>query len=357
MRCARPLICAATASFLAVACPLSVSAASSPVTYTLSYAETAALLGFTEMNTLQIANGSLNFKQYITDESGSTTVRSCPFSWSANYTINGVPYIGIRVFGDRSTWLNNSGELDVSASLQFTLENLYSFTVNIGFLGADSAGDYVKSQAGFTYYASGVEQHVSQYVNKVVSAVNVDTGSSTDFATICRSEVFPSEATAPIYSFYYIKGSTPSVSASFYGVRNLTSTTEFDGVSYTGYTYVYFRCPRIKTDPDTMEIIAEKLDTITSAMTPSDSALSSASAAVSDAHDAAQSAQSALSGIDDFVGDHSFTVPSSPVYPTDGLRFLTILMDFWQQHELVVTVTISAMAFAAVSYVLYGKKL
>lgn len=355
MRCARPLICAATASFLAVACPLSVSAASSPVTYTLSYAETAALLGFTQMDTLQTAN--MSFRQDIPQLDGSTAIRYCPYSWQANYTINGNPYIGIRVYGDRSAWLSNTGQLDVVMFMKFTLDDLYSFTVDVGFLGADAAGDYTKSQAGFTYYTSGVETHVSKQVTKVSSAVNADTGSSTDFATICQTPLYPPGATAPIYDFYYINGGPTPVSASFYGVRNISATLEFDGVTYTGYTYVYFRCPTITTDSDTMDLIAEKLDTITSSMTPSDGALSSASAALSDAQDAAQSAQSALSGIDDFVVDHSFTVPSSPVYPTDGLRFLTILMDFWQQHELVVTVTISAMAFAAVSYVLYGKKI
>lgn len=355
MRCARCLIPLVGASFLALTSSFSAAAASGPVTYTMSYSETAALLGYTQQDLLSNPSG-IAFKQYMTPQNESPYYRTCLSSWQSNYTINGVPYIGIRVYGDRSTWLNNSGQLDCQININIRLDNLYNFVVNCGFLGADASGDYVKSQCSWMYFQDGIEKHSpSISINRVRTAINVDSGSSTDFATI-GSDFYPLQASAPVYSFYTISGSSNSFNSAIYGVRNISSNLTYDGVTYTGYTYFYFRCPTLTADPDAMEEINDKLDSITNSLSPSDDDIQSAQSAVSAAQDAAQSATSAISGIDNFISDNSFTVPDSPVYPTDGLSFLTILTNWWQQHQLVVTVSVTGMALAAVSYVLYGKK-
>lgn len=340
-------------------------------TRTLSYAETAALFGFTKFQTVQSAG--LQVISYVYPETGGYTQTFNPYGWWTNYEINGVPYIGIRVYGYTGDWSasKTGGNLQIAMRTSMTLDNLYDFTVGAGYMGnawmADTGGGGT-SNLYLTYYENGVQQRINSGALFSASAVNVDTQSLTNVYITQDSVYSPVTATAPIYDLYTINDSSSFTNFSFniYGITSLARPETVDGVEYSAYTYLLIRCPTIMSDIDSLAQIDQKLDGVASSLqsvldgmtlSPEDAAV--VSSAVANADSMKQTVTSLLQDEHDFLESQKFTgFPDGyePTFSDDSVGFLALIFRFWENNPYFVTISSGCMALAFVSYILYGKK-
>lgn len=340
-------------------------------TRTLSYAETAALFGFTKFQTVQSAG--LQVISYVYPETGGYTQTFNPYGWWTNYEINGIPYIGIRIYGYTGDWSasKTAGNLQISMRSSMTLDNLYDFTVGAGYMGnawMANTGGGGTSNLWLKYYENGVQQRIQGGALFSASAVNVDTQSLTAVYITQDAVYSPATATAPIYDLYTIDDSGDWTNFTFnvYGITSLARPETVNGVEYSAYTYLLIRCPTITSDVDSLAQIDSKLDGVASSLqdildslTPSEDLAPAVSSVATQASVDASAVSSAIAEEHDFL--HSFQYSGfpegyDPTYSDDAVGLFAILFRFWENNQYAITVSAGAMALALVSYILYGKK-
>lgn len=340
-------------------------------TRTLSYAETAALFGFTKFQTVQSAG--LQVISYVYPETGGYTQTYNPYGWWTNYEINGVPYIGVRIYGYTGDWSasKTAGNLQISMRSSMTLDNLYDFTVGAGYMGnawMANTGGGGTSNLWLEYYENGVQQRIQGGALFSASAVNVDTQSLTAVYITQDAVYSPATATAPIYDLYTINDSSDwtNFTLNVYGITSLARPETVNGVEYSAYTYLLIRCPTITSDVDSLAQIDSKLDGVASSLqgildslTPSVDIAPAVSSVATQVSADASAVSSAIGEEHDFL--HSFQYSGfpegyDPTYSDDAVGLFAILFRFWENNQYVITVSAGAMALALVSYILYGRK-
>lgn len=337
-------------------------------TRTLSYAETAALFGYTKFQAVEQAGISVSSFVYTSDTNYTKT--NNPSGWWTNYNVDGVPYIGIRIYGFASEWMQSKtdGRIQVQARTGITLTQLNDFTFGAGYVGNGYMGDRGTSNLWLHYYENGVRDYIQGYALFQKYATNVDTLSQSQVYVTQDAAYSPTLATSPIYSFYTVGSGSESYNFNFdvYGLTYLNRPETVNGVDYTAYTYILLRCPTITAPPDALADISGQLggisDTlqgILDSLTPSEDPAPAVSSAVTQASADASAVSSAIGEEHDFL--HSFQYSGfpegyDPTYSDDAVGLFAILFRFWENNQYAITVSAGAMALALVSYILYGRK-